>query len=263
MIHLQVTDPSQESVDFEYWLETMRCHYENAYSLELHKCQSDLELVPGKELVVKIQSAAKADPKIFYTSAYQSILNYLNELRDVGAHIETMDNILEFGVGYARLLRQLFPFKANLHGCDVTPETIEWCNRHLSGRASFNLTRFQPPLPYLDGMFDFIFANSVFTHVQKEDTEAWVVEMHRIIKPGGHLIITQYDLNEHLRFFSPVALDKALRTDGYITWGNPSVKENNIYFTPKTLEKVWGKKFTILMSRPHFLDQSHLVMRRD
>ena len=44
-----------------------------------------------------------------------------------------------------------------------------------------------PPLPLDDGAFDLVYATSVFTHIGDRWSD-WLVELHRILAPGGRLI---------------------------------------------------------------------------
>lgn len=249
-------------IEHKYWISKLRSKFLNSYSLELDPVQFLDKYAPKKDEVALIQTENKGDPRIFYSTSSQSIIGYLSELEDHGYNPLTFNAILEFGVGYARLLRHFVPFQASLYGCDVTGETIHWCNRNLGDIAKFETTNFDPPLPYADEKFDYIFANSVFTHIQYEDTHRWIDELHRVTTPGGCVITSHYDVNEHLRNFDPEDLDRTICEKGYVEWGGSSVRENNIYFSPKKLKEIWGRKFEILDYRNYFKDQGHLVVRK-
>jgi predicted SAM-dependent methyltransferase len=47
-----------------------------------------------------------------------------------------------------------------------------------------------PPTKYPAGKFDFIYALSVFTHLPELDQLAWMDEFHRILRPGGYLLLS-------------------------------------------------------------------------
>src|SRR5207244_2674608 len=49
-----------------------------------------------------------------------------------------------------------------------------------------------PPLAFEDRYFDFIYAGSVFTHIA-DLAEAWLMELRRIVRPGGRLYLTIQD----------------------------------------------------------------------
>ncbi len=50
----------------------------------------------------------------------------------------------------------------------------------------------QPPLPYADHRFDFVFAISIWSHFAEPAALAWLAEMRRILRPGGRLVLTTH-----------------------------------------------------------------------
>ncbi len=56
----------------------------------------------------------------------------------------------------------------------------------------------EPPLPHEDRQFDVVYALSVWTHLRANLQRAWMLEMRRVLKPGGLLIFsTQGDYFLH------------------------------------------------------------------
>src|SRR5207244_7454476 len=51
-------------------------------------------------------------------------------------------------------------------------------------------TQLEPPLPYPDEHFDFLYAFSVFTHLSVELARRWIIELRRVVKPDGLLWFT-------------------------------------------------------------------------
>jgi SAM-dependent methyltransferase len=49
-----------------------------------------------------------------------------------------------------------------------------------------------PPSQYEDSEFDLILSYSVFTHLRREVQEAWLRELHRVLKPGGWFVTTTH-----------------------------------------------------------------------
>lgn len=99
--------------------------------------------------------------------------------------------LLEFGVGWGRLLRMFIKDIAahNLHGCDVDPEVI-WLCRSLGMPG--NLDRIYPggKLPYPDAYFDTIASYSVFTHLPEPVHLHWMTELARVARPGCVFVLT-------------------------------------------------------------------------
>jgi len=94
---------------------------------------------------------------------------------------------LEWGCGPARFLRHL-PAVAGVgndfHGSDYNGATIEWCGEKIPG-VTFKRNNLEPPLPYEDDAFDFVFARSVFTHLTQANGLQWMQELQRVVAPGG------------------------------------------------------------------------------
>ena len=247
----------------QYWLNIMRGFYQTRYGLNLHASQTDSSLVPPLETVVKIQRPNKADSDAFFASGYRTALAYQTELWDYDSPVNRMQNILEMGVGLGRLIIHYFPFKADLYGCDVTPEAIEWTRRKLGHRVQIEITNIEPPLPYADGLFDFVYANSVFTHVPCQLLDAWADELRRIIRPGGFLIFSVLDPNHYLRDVTYREFHQMYQSVGCRDWNTDQGVLMLTYLSRDSLFNTWGKYFRVLELRPQYRDQSHLICQRE
>jgi SAM-dependent methyltransferase len=98
--------------------------------------------------------------------------------------------VLDFGCGSGRVLREFLPEAAlgEFWGCDLHPPTIAWLDQHLSPPLHFYVND-EIPMPHPDSHFDLVYAISVFTHIT-HDWSAWLLELHRILKPEGLLLAT-------------------------------------------------------------------------
>lgn len=250
----------EREAELAYW-ESALSEKLGQSGLTMSEFQRDHDLVPPLEQIRTIQSESKAEPNLFLSSGMQAAVYYLEELERAGARVQDFNRILEFGVGFGRILRHFSPYQAELFGCDVTPNVIDWCNENLSHIGSFQVTEFDPPLPFPDGHFDFIYANSVFTHLQHQQTLSWIAELRRVVRNDGFVITTHYDINEHLRTVPASKLHQAWHQTGAFEWGNSTVRENNICYSPEKLQAVWGEHFEVVEKRQYLLEQSHLVCR--
>jgi SAM-dependent methyltransferase len=112
--------------------------------------------------------------------------------------IERLDAILDFGCGCGRVIRHWHTLpRTKVFGTDYNPRLIEWCRTNLAF-ATFSINQLAPPLGWDDSAFDLVYALSVFTHLTADLQVSWMDELARIVKPGGHLIISTHgDMYEH------------------------------------------------------------------
>jgi ubiquinone/menaquinone biosynthesis C-methylase UbiE len=99
--------------------------------------------------------------------------------------------VLDFGCGTGRTLVSLKTEApdADLWGCDIDESSIEWARDNLSPGLRFVKNEELPPLDLVGSQFDLIYGMSVFTHLV-ETWSDWLLEIHRLLKPGGYGIFT-------------------------------------------------------------------------
>ena len=109
----------------------------------------------------------------------------------VGRSISRGSRILDFGCGAGRVLRYfLHQFETgHFHGVDVDKKAIRWCKRSIPF-ASFTSIRPTPPTPLGDRSIDLAYSISVFSHLSLASHRAWLVELGRLVKPGGLVVLT-------------------------------------------------------------------------
>jgi len=130
-------------------------------------------------------------------AAFAQSFNYLGPqikgyLSDAGYDFAEFRNILDFGCGVGRFpftfRKELKPHQ-RLWGCDVYEECARWCQENIDFVETAHCD-INPPLPYHDNQFDFIYALSVFTHLNLELQFLWAWELYRVLEPGGVLFVT-------------------------------------------------------------------------
>jgi SAM-dependent methyltransferase len=138
----------------------------------------------------------------------------IEEMRGIlaksGIRFDSVGNILEFGCGDGRMIRWLDGMAASreIWGTDIDATRLFWCKQNLSPALHFATTTIVPHLPFEDRHFDFIYAGSVFTHID-DLADAWFAELRRVLRPGGHLFVTVH-LKDDLRLLSGRYKDSSL-----------------------------------------------------
>jgi SAM-dependent methyltransferase len=116
-------------------------------------------------------------------------------LAERGRPVEGARTVLDFGCATGRMTRQLLGVvdpDAEVWGVDVHAPSIAWCAENLSPPFRFVTCTTAPHLPFHDGYFDLVIAASVLdTMVELRD--AWLLELRRVLAPGGALYLTLVD----------------------------------------------------------------------
>jgi SAM-dependent methyltransferase len=101
--------------------------------------------------------------------------------------------ILDFGASSGRVVRVLaaaFP-DVEWHACDPDEPAVAWAKAHLKD-VHFFVSDPEPPLPFPDAHLDAVAAIGIWTSYSAAAGLRWLDEMRRVIRPGGHLILTTH-----------------------------------------------------------------------
>jgi SAM-dependent methyltransferase len=121
-----------------------------------------------------------------------------------GLPLEAYDAVFDFGCGCGRQARQLLqqrPRPRRYVGIDTHRVMIDWCRTNLSpvdpnfqflhhdvyspSYAPENSLRLAEPFPVEDRAFSLVLAHSVFTHLYQAQSDYYLHEVARILRPGG------------------------------------------------------------------------------
>jgi len=169
---------------------------------------------PGAAFTVQLRTPAADErdaetglpvpPRELWAGYGKNVTEYLHGKHDVavmrditargGKPLEECGHVLELGCSAGRMLRWLHDLagRVEVWGVDITADHIRWCRQHLSPPFHFAVTTTHPHLPFEDRFFGFVFAGSVFTHID-DLAEAWFQELRRVTRPGGRLYVTIHD----------------------------------------------------------------------
>lgn len=151
--------------------------------------QAELPL-PPPDLIHMV--AGTEDPDWFLESGGRAVDAIRINLERHGYRIEDARAVLDFGCGSGRVLRHWAALDGPaFHGTDYNPVLVDWCASNLPF-AQCQVNTLTPILTYDDDTFDLIYALSVFTHLPEVDQLLWMDELHRVLRPGGLLILTTH-----------------------------------------------------------------------
>ena len=144
--------------------------------------------IPPSKLVVAV--AGTADVAWFLKGGELAAASISDVLRSHQVDISTLGVILDFGAGCGRVVRYWSGLnQTRVCATDYNSELIDWCRLNLPF-VHAEVNRLEPPLGYQDGQFDLVYALSVFTHLTEGLQLAWMAELTRVLKPGGHLVLS-------------------------------------------------------------------------
>ena len=194
--------------------------------------------------------AGTYDVECFLTFGRRGADAILRMLARNGIDINRFGAMLDWGCGSGRVLRYFNDLPSvDVHGCDYNPRLTAWCASELTF-AKISTNRLEPPLPYDDATFDFVYALSVFTHFGQDLQFAWIDEMRRVIRPGGDLYFTTHG-DSYLPRLEGVERDSYLADELVIRRQHLAGKNIcNAYYSRNYVEKNLTRGCTIVDFEP-------------
>jgi ubiquinone/menaquinone biosynthesis C-methylase UbiE len=115
--------------------------------------------------------------------------------RELGAAATSAIKVLDFGTGIGGSvgpLRSVLPH-AELHGADISSESVALAQRQHGGHASFAVIS-DNVLPYPDNSFDMVFVACVYHHIPVDQRRHWTAEIRRVLRADGHLLVFEHNV---------------------------------------------------------------------
>jgi SAM-dependent methyltransferase len=107
--------------------------------------------------------------------------------RFLEAGLRPGDSVLDLGCGDGAFTAVMAAAGADPVGAEVADVALARA-RERHPELDFRLVAIEGPLPFQDALFDVVWASEVIEHVA--DTARWLSEVRRVLKPGGHLLVT-------------------------------------------------------------------------
>jgi SAM-dependent methyltransferase len=187
--------------------------------------------------------------------------------------------LLDFGCSSGRVLRHFEEehLRSNweLHGVDVQARPIEWLRQHFPDHFTVWTGSVMPQLPFPDASFDAIYGISVFTHI-KYLWDAWLLELRRVLRPGGLLMQTVHAEPAWECYYNHKAegwvrdnlpaemLERSKMDVDFLYYGNAGVSQ--VFWKEEVARRYWSRYFTVLEFNPpppRFSFQSWIVCRNE
>ena len=123
---------------------------------------------------------------------------FWRDLEFIRDYVKNGDKILDFGCGNGRLL-ELFHAKvepSQYIGLEISQKMVDVARSKYSGNnLKFEKISGSDNLPFSDNYFNSIYSIAVFHHMPSHDYRLQTAkELYRVTKPGGHIIITAWNL---------------------------------------------------------------------
>jgi SAM-dependent methyltransferase len=181
---------------------------------------------------------------------------------------------LDFGGSTGRVFRHFHYQNENWRviSCDFKMTSVEWNLKwYPSGIEVFQNT-YNAFLPIESNSISLISAMSVFTHIDESET-SWLMELRRILRPGGLLLATVHDENTWRA--DTKLRDNAIKINpGWThddlpegrrvsTWRVDDPYRCNVFATQSYIRQQWGRYLDVVEILPcSFGPQTMVVLRK-
>jgi len=145
------------------------------------------------ELIQRFWDYYSSNPSLEDTYFAKSVGRHL--LDYVGRRIR-IGTAVDFGCGRGDLIGYLLA-RTEAYGVDQSPESVATANRRFKDHPRFK-GAFVGSEQLPGGCADTVFAVEVVEHMEDAPLDGLLMEARRILKPGGHLVVTTPN-NEDLR----------------------------------------------------------------
>lgn len=206
--------------------------------------------LPPAELRYRVSSSP--DAQNFINIGKKCADDIQSALRHVGRDLSEFMRILDFGCGCGRTLVHLKELAtcARFDGIDIDKAAIEWCKENLHF-ASFKVGEASPPTDYTPDSFDFIYAISVFTHLDEDYQFRWLEELRRIAKAGGVVLLT---VDSSLVGEKDFVFQKSYEDGLFPAW------YQNAFHSEKYVAENFGKYFEVMAYLPKGMNEHQDVV---
>lgn len=185
--------------------------------------------------------------------------------------------LLDFGCSSGRVLRHFWREMNErawtLVGVDISARRIEWMRRHFPAKFQVYVGSILPNLPFPSDSLDVVYGFSVFTHI-KYLWDSWLLEIRRVLKPGGLLIQTIHCEQAWEYFYThqndpsvrealgPMLIGQSVMPDDFVYYGD--INSNKVFWKQDVAASFWGRYFpkVEIIPPPAFTYQNCIICQK-
>lgn len=194
-----------------------------------------------------------------YTGSAANAVNFLKQglyqldlLKEL-TPLNPQSSVLDIGSGIGRTAIALTTYLkdgGSYDGFDVVKSGVDWCNKKIKSSSApftfiytpifndlYNNTGVQANtfvFPYPSHSFDIVFSFSVFTHMQIDEIENYLKEIHRVLNNKGVCLSTfftytdetEMHISQNQTFSFPVLKDQYRLMNTNVKSGNIAIHQN-------------------------------------
>ncbi|MDD4607356.1 MAG: class I SAM-dependent methyltransferase [Patescibacteria group bacterium] len=151
-----------------------------------------------KNKVKNLISKTRQDYELIANHFSQTRVKPWPEMLEFKKYVQSNDKILDLGCGNGRLIQVFTDLNIDYTGIDISANLIKLARvNYPASNYKFLVGDMTQSLPLEDKKFDAVFCIAAFQHIPDVDLRQQVLkEIKRIIKPGGYLIMTNWNLRK-------------------------------------------------------------------
>ena len=129
------------------------------------------------------------DPVEFFATGENEISELMSKAEALGLP-HARDAALDFGCGVGRLTQALCRHFAHVSGVDIAPTMVEEAKRYnrFGDRCSYHQNERADLRLFPEAAFDLVYTNIVLQHIPWPQSEQYLREFVRVLRPGGLLV---------------------------------------------------------------------------
>jgi 2-polyprenyl-3-methyl-5-hydroxy-6-metoxy-1,4-benzoquinol methylase len=186
-------------------------------------------------------------------------------------------HVLDFGCGPGFLMKKMLASsQGKIYGLDFSENSVQEASARCQGDPHFGGARFTKalPSPFESESMDTVASIEVIEHLLDDALEGMMVEIRRLLKPGGKIVITtpneevlenskifcpncdvKFHKWQHIRTWSAASLTQLLKTHGF-----EPITVQSTYFQPPRASRLNSLKNVVkrLLGRPAYHPRPHL-----